>query len=127
LKPRVLSLAGDCHLQLEPDPDHPERYLVRFCGLNRDRAAYVATQSARVKLMMAHRQGRCPDPYPLPARVTIGWLDRHGWHLGRSAYAAPLADMPAVRDCLDQLLDDLVLRVTLVAAAAEGGSRSGGG
>jgi hypothetical protein len=49
--------------------------------------------------------------------VTIGWLDRAGWHLGRSPYAAPLAALPAVRARIAGLLDDLPLRVALAAAA----------
>jgi hypothetical protein len=115
LPPRTIDLAGDGYLQLDPDEDK-HRYLVRFCGLNRDRAAIAATESVRVKLMLAHRRGQWPYPYPLPERVIIGWLDRDGWHLGRSPYAAALAQMPAVQTRLEQLLDDLLLRVALAAA-----------
>jgi hypothetical protein len=119
LRPRALSLPGGCRLLLEPDTARPERYLVRFCGLPHDRAALAAVESVRVRLMMAHQRGEGPYPYPLPERITIGWIDRQGWHLGRSPYAEPIAAMAAVQECLDGLLGDLMLRVALVAAAAE--------
>jgi hypothetical protein len=109
-------------MELAPDPEHPERYLVRFCGLERDRAAIAATESVRVRLMLANLRGEAVYPYPLPQRVNIGWIDRNGWHLGRSPYAGALASMPKVRACIEELLDDLMLRVSLVAAAGEPGS-----
>jgi hypothetical protein len=82
LKPRRVQLGGNCHLELEPDGERPGRYLVRFIGLDRDPAARAATQRARVRLMLAHLRGEAPFPSPLPSRVTIGWLDREGWHPG---------------------------------------------
>jgi hypothetical protein len=91
LKPRHVRLNGDCHLELTPDGDRPERYLVRFCGLDRDAAARAATQRARVRLMLAHLHGEAPFPSPLPSRVIIGWLDRTGWHPGSAPLARALA------------------------------------
>ena len=116
LKQRRLDLQGNCHLDLAADPDAPQRYLVRFCGLDRDPAARDATEHARVGLLMASLRGHAPHPYPLPSRLIIGWIDRDGWHCGRSAYARALADMPKVRTGIECLLDDLMLRVALVAA-----------
>lgn len=116
LPPRRIALTGNCHLSLEPDPDAPARYLVRFCGLDRDRDARAATEHARVRQMLASLRGQAPYPYPLPARLVIGVLDQDGWHGGRSGYAEALAAMPAVRAALDELLSDLLLRVALVAA-----------
>ena len=75
LRPRNVELQGCCYLKLDPEEDK-QRYVVRFCGLNRDRAAIAATESVRVKLLLAHRRGQCADPYPLPERIAIGWLDR---------------------------------------------------
>lgn len=115
LKPRRINLTATCSLLLDPDPDSPQRYFVRFCGLDRDRAARAATEHARVRLMMANVRGQAVYPYPLPQRVTIGSLDRHGWHCGRSEYAKALAAMPTVRDALARLRDDLPLRVALVS------------
>jgi hypothetical protein len=117
-KPRRIGLAGSCHLELDPDGEHPDRYLVRFCGLDRDPAARAATQRARVRLMLAHLHGEAPFPSPLPHRVTIGWLDRGGWHPGCSTLAAALAEMEAVQRAMAELAADLMLRVALVAAAA---------
>lgn len=117
LKPRSVRLDGDCHLDLVPDGDRPERYLVRFCGLDRDAAARAATQRARVRLMLAHLRGEAPFPSPLPARVIIGSLDRTGWHPGRSPLASALAEMESVRRAMAQMADDLMLRVALVAVA----------
>jgi hypothetical protein len=117
LKTRRVEIAASSHLELSPDPDAPQRYLVRFCGLDRDRAAHAATEHARVRLLLASLRGQAPHPYPLPSRVIIGTIDAGGWHCGRSAYAQALADMPAVRSCIDELLADLMLRVALVAAA----------
>jgi hypothetical protein len=117
LRPRTVRVGGHCHLSLEPDADRPQRYLVRFCGLRADHAAIAATESARVRLMLANLRGQAAYPYPLPNRVTIGWIDHRGWHLGSSPYAQPLADMEGVRASLDELLNDLMLRVALVAAS----------
>lgn len=117
LRPRTLPLEGGCHLNLEPDPDHRDRLLVRFCGLARDRAAIAATERVRVRLMLANLRGETAYGEALPERVTLGWLDRAGWHLGRSPYAAPLAALPVVRARLDELVDDLMLRVALIAAS----------
>ena len=117
LKPRRIALPGDCHLELEPDADHPERYLVRFCGLDRDRAARASTESARVRMMLANLRGEAPYPHPLPRRLTIGWLDQSGWHPGRSPLASALATMEAVREAMQRLVSDLMTRVALVAAA----------
>ncbi|MGA7981933.1 MAG: hypothetical protein WCA32_17135 [Chromatiaceae bacterium] len=122
LRARTIRLDGQCRLMLEPDAAQPARYLVRFCGLSRDRAAMAATESMRVQMMLANLRGKAPYPYPLPERVTLGWLDCRGWHLGRSPYAKPLTEMGAVQACLDELLNDIMLRVALVAAAARGGS-----
>lgn len=119
LRPRRVKLPGDAHLELAADPDAPHRYLVRFCGLDRDAAAQAATEHARVRLLLACMRGRAPHPYPLPPRVIIGCIDRDGWHRGRSGYAQALSAMPTVRTALDTLLDDLVMRVALVAAAAD--------
>jgi hypothetical protein len=116
LRPRSIQLDGNCRLELEPDGEQRGRYLVRFRGLNRDRAAIATTESIRVRLMLANLRGQAPYPYPLPERVTIGWLDQTGWHLGSSPYAKPLASMPKVGACLEGLVDDLMLRVALVAA-----------
>jgi len=116
LQPRRIGLSGNCHLLLEADPNAPQRYLVRFCGLDRDRAAWAATEHTRVRQMMASLRGQAPYPYPLPPRVVIGWLDSEGWHRGRSGYAADLAAMPKVRQTLDELQGDLLLRVALIAA-----------
>lgn len=104
-------------MELEPDGERPDRYLVRFLGLDRDPAAGAATQKARVRLMLAHLRGEAPYPSPLPSRVTIGWLDRDGWHPGLSPLASALANMASVRRAMAELADDLVLRVALVAAA----------
>lgn len=119
LKPRRVRLEGNCHLELEPDGERPDRYLVRFYGLDRDPAARAATQRARVRLMLAHLHGEAPFPSPLPPRVTIGWLDLGGWHPGRSPMAAALADMEPVRRAMAELAGELMLRVALVAAAAK--------
>jgi len=116
LRPRSIPLDGNCRLELDPDGECHGRYLVRFCGLARDRAAIAATESIRVRLMLANLRGQAHYPYPLPERVTIGWLDQAGWHLGSSPYAKPLASMPAVGARVDELVDDLMLRVALVAA-----------
>lgn len=117
LKPRRVPLAGNCHLDLYPDPQRPERYLVHFCGLDRDPGARAATEQARVRLMLANLRGEAPFPSPLPARVTIGWLDRGGWHPGRSPLAQALAEMETVRESMAELDADLMLRVALIAAA----------
>lgn len=119
LKPRHIPLLGNCHLQLEPDAEHPERYLVRFCGLDRDPAALAATQKARVGLMLANLRGEAAFPSPLPPRITIGWLDRGGWHPGRSPLAKALADMDVVQRAMAELDADLMMRVALVAAAKQ--------
>jgi hypothetical protein len=116
LRPRTIRLDGNCRLELEPDDDVRGRYVVKFFGLRRDRSAILITESARVRLMLANLRGHAPYPYPLPERVTIGWLDQAGWHLGRSPYAEPLASLPNVRACLEELLGDLTLRVALAAA-----------
>jgi hypothetical protein len=120
LRTRTIRLDDQCRLMLEPDETQRARYLVRFCGLNRDRAAIAATEATRVQLMLANLRGQAPYPYPLPERVTIGWLDDQGWHEGCAPYARPLAQMPPVRACLDELVNDLLLRVALVAAARAG-------
>jgi hypothetical protein len=120
LRARTIRLYGQCRLMLEPDETRRARYLVRFCGLNRDRAAIATTEATRVQLMLANLRGQAPYPYPLPERVTIGWLDDEGWHEGCSPYARPLTQMPAVRARLDELVNDLLLRVALVAAARAG-------
>ncbi len=117
LQPRRINVAANCHLMLEADAEKPQRYLVRFCGLHRDREAQAVTEHARVRLMMANMRGRAVYPYPLPPRVTIGSLDSDGWHCGKSEYALALAAMPKVHEVLDQLCNDLLLRVALVAAA----------
>jgi hypothetical protein len=127
LRPRSIHLDGNCRLELEPDGELQRRYLVRFRGLDRDRAAMAATESIRVRLMLANLRGQAPYPYPLPERVTIGWLDQTGWHLGSSPYARPLASMPKVGTCLEELVDDLMLRVALVAANRGTGDRHGSG
>jgi hypothetical protein len=119
LQPRRIGLNGQCHLLLDPDPSVPQRYLVRFCGLDRDRAARAATEHTRVRQMMDSLRGQAPYPYPLPQRVVIGWLDSDGWHRGRSGYAADLSAMPDVREALEELQGDLMLRVALVAARNE--------
>jgi hypothetical protein len=116
LQPCRISVTACGHLMLEADPEAPQRYLVRFCGLDRDRAARAATEHARVRQMMANFRGQAPYPYPLPRRITIGWLDSDGWHCGRSDYASALATMPEVREALTRLQGDLMLRVALVAA-----------
>lgn len=116
LKPRRIELDAQAHLRLDPDPDAPHRYLVRFCGLDRDRSAQAATERARVRLMLASLHGRTAYPYPLPGRVVIGSLDSDGWHSGGSAYARALAAMPAVSSAIDRLEEDLLLRVALAAA-----------
>ena len=116
LKPRHIRLEGSCHQELTPAREHPDRYLVRFFGLDRDPAARAATQRARVRLMLAHLHGQAPFPSPLPSRITIGWLDRAGWHPGRSPLAHALAEMEAVHRAMEELADDLMLRVALVAA-----------
>ncbi|MGE5153988.1 MAG: hypothetical protein ACM3ST_08230 [Bdellovibrio bacteriovorus] len=119
LKSRRIGLEGACHLELDPDGERPDRYLVRFFGLHQDPAARAATQRARVRLMLAQLHGEAPFPSPLPHRVTIGWLDRTGWHPGRSPLAAALADMEPVQRAMRELADDLMTRVALVAAAAD--------
>ena len=119
LRPRRLSLTGASHLDLVVDPQRPTRYLVRFCGLNRDRAALAATESARVRLMMASLRGEAAFPRPLPERITIGWLDHTGWHAGRSPLARALASMECIRDRMAELDNDLMLRVALIAAERE--------
>jgi hypothetical protein len=119
LKPRRIRLEGNCHLELAPDEERPERYLVRFCGLERDAAARAATQRARVRLMLAHLHGEAAFPSPLPSRVTIGSLDRAGWHPGHLPLASALAEMDSVRRAMEEMADDLMLRVALVAAAPE--------
>ena len=116
LHPRRIGLTASCYLLLDPDPDVPQRYLVRFCGLDRDRAAQAATEHARVRQMIANFRGLAVYPYPLPQRVTIGSFDQAGWHCGGSEYAQALAAMPPVQEALDQLQGDLLLRVALVAA-----------
>lgn len=118
LRSRRVPIGERSHLDLDPDPARPDRYLVRFCGLDRDPAARAATEGARVRLMLAHLRGEAPFPDPLPPRIAIGWLDRHGWSPGRSPLAAALAEMPAVREAMQELGSDLMLRVALVAAAA---------
>lgn len=118
LRPRRVPLEGNCHLELDPDQDHRGRYLVRFCGLHRDAAARAATESTRVRLMLANLRGEAPFPHPLPERITIGWMDHAGWHPGRSPLAQALAQMQTVRECMGELDQDLMLRVALVAAAA---------
>ncbi len=115
LQPRRIGLTANCHLLLEPDPDEPERYLVRFCGLDRDRAAQAITEHARVRQMMANFRGQGVYPYPLPQRMTIGSFDRDGWHCGRSECALALAAMPQVQGALEQLRNDLLLRVALIS------------
>ncbi|MEJ2387517.1 MAG: hypothetical protein P8Y27_09530 [Chromatiaceae bacterium] len=122
LRTRTIRVGGRSYLSLEPDAAQPQRYLVRFCGLRTDPAAMAATEFARVRLMLANLRGQAPYPYPLPERVTIGWIDHQGWHLGRSPYAKPLAEMGAVRASLEEPLNDLMLRVALVAAAASDAS-----
>lgn len=118
LKPRRIRLDGNCRLELDPDQEHPERYLVRFCGLDRDPAAPARPhRGPSVRLMLAHLHEEAPSPSPLPRRATIGWLDRWGWHPGRSPLATARAGMEAVRRSMTELTDDLVLRVALVAAA----------
>jgi hypothetical protein len=117
LKLRRVGLGGTSFLELAPDPDRPRRYLVRFCGFDRDRAAQAATERARVRLLLASQRGQAQHPYPLPPRVVIGSIDRDGWHCGRSPYAEPLASLPVVRNQIEQLLEDLTLRVALAAAA----------
>lgn len=123
LRPRRVPLDGNCHLDLDPDAAHPDRYLVRFCGLPRDAHARAATESARVRLMLANLRGEAPFPSPLPERIGIGWLDRRGWHPGRSPLVQALAAMQTVCDSLRDLDNDLALRVALFAAArdADGG------
>lgn len=116
LQARRINLTASCHLLLEPDPDAPERYLVRFCGLDRDRAAQAITEHARVRQMMANFRGQGVYPYPLPQRMTIGSFDRDGWHCGKSEYALALAAMPQVKEALEQLKSDLLLRVALISA-----------
>lgn len=116
LRPRRVDVTGSCHLLLEPDPDAPQRYRVRFCGLDRDRAAQAATEHARVRQMMANLRGQAVYPYPLPQRVTIGAFDRHGWHCARSEYALALTAMPQVQEVLDRLRSDLLLRIALASA-----------
>ena len=116
LRSRRIKLTASCHLLLEPDPNAPERYLVRFCGLDRDRDAQAITEHARVRQMMANFRGQAVYPYPLPQRMTIGSFDRDGWHCGRSDYALALAAMPQVQEALEQLRSDLLLRVALISA-----------
>ena len=123
LKPRHIRLGGDCHLELTPDGDRPERYLVRLCGLDRDAVARAATQRARVRLMLAHLHGEAPFPSPLPSRITIGSLDRAGWHPGRAPLASALAEMESVRRAMAEMADDLMLRVALVAVAPKAQAR----
>lgn len=115
LKPRRVSLAGNCHLELCADERRSGRYLVRFCGLDRDPGARAATQKARVRLMLANLRGEAPFPFPLPARITIGWLDRSGWHPGSSPLAQALAEMKTVQESMAELAADLMLRVALIA------------
>ena len=119
LQTRRIEIAASSHLLLEPDPKAPRRYLVRFCGLHRDRAAQAATEHARVRLMMANLRGQAVYPYPLPSRMTIGAFDQRGWHCGRSEYAAALAAMPQVRQAIDALCNDLLLRIALSAGPSE--------
>ncbi len=126
LKPRRLALGGSSFLELTPDPERPRRYLVRYCGFDRDRRAHAATERARVRLLLASQRGQAQHPYPLPTRVVIGSIDSDGWHCGRSPYAAPLAALPAVRNQLDQLLEDLTLRVALAAVAKARDATSSG-
>ena len=116
LQPRRINLSANGFLLLDPDPDVPHRYVVRFCGLDRDRAARAATERARVRLMMANVRGQAVYPYPLPKRVAIGSFDRFGWHCGNSEYARALAAMPQVHEALDRLRSDLLLRVALISA-----------
>lgn len=118
LKPRRVAIGERSHLALEADPRHPERYVVRFCGLDRDPGARAATEHARVRMMLDNLRGEAPFPHPLPARIAIGWLDREGWHPARSPLASALAQMPAVADAMAELSSDLMLRVALVAAGA---------
>ena len=116
LQSRRININANCHLLLDPDAGAPQRYLVRFCGLDRDPAAQAATEHARVRQMMASLRGAAPYPYPLPRRMTIGSFDRHGWHCGGSEYARALAAMPEVEEALQELRGDLLLRVALVSA-----------
>jgi len=125
LRPRRIGLEGRCHLELDPDPAHPERYLVRFCGMDRDPAARAATQSARVRLMLANLRGEAAYPLRLPPRLVIGTLDRNGWQPGRSPLAQALAGMESVRRSMTELDSDLLLRVALVAAFSRQAPRSG--
>jgi hypothetical protein len=115
LPTRRIDIAAGSHLLLDPDPDAARRYLVRFCGLHRDREAQAATEHARVRLMMANLRGKAVYPYPLPQRITIGAFDRDGWHCGKSEYAAALAGMPQVAQALDALRNDLLFRIALSA------------
>jgi len=78
LRTRRVGLGGVSYLELAPDPDLPRRYLVRFCGFHRDRAAHAATERARVRLLLASQRGLTAHPYPLPERVIIGSIDRDG-------------------------------------------------
>ncbi len=124
LKPRRIPLAGNCHLELCPDEQQSGRYLVRFCGLDRDPGARAATQKARVRLMLANLRGEAPFPFPLPARIAIGWLDRSGWHPGRSPLAQALAEMETVQKSMAELDADLMLRVALIADGSNSNTES---
>ncbi len=117
LRPRRVNLTRSSHLSLDPDTETGQRYLVRFVGFDRDRAAKAATEHARVQQMMANLRGKGVYPYPLPESVTIGYFDEDGWHCGRSEYARSLVEMSSVQDALNELQNDLLLRVALVAAA----------
>lgn len=119
LRPRRINLTRSSHLSLDPDPDTGQRYRVRFVGFDRDRAAKAVTEHARVGQMMANLRGQGVYPYPLPESVTIGYLDKDGWHCGGSEYAKSLARMSSVQDALTELRRDLLLRVALIAAAGD--------
>jgi hypothetical protein len=69
--------------------------------------------------MLAHLHGEAAFPSPLPSCVTIGSLDRAGWHPGRSPLASALAEMESVRRAMAEMANDLMLRVALVAAASK--------
>lgn len=127
LPSRRIGLNADAHLSLAPDPERPHRYLVRFCGLDRDPAARAATERARVRQMLAGLRGQACYPELLPTRLVIGWLDASGWHRGRSDYAAALAALPAVQAAIATLEADLMLRVALVAARAGNSPNQGAG
>ncbi|WP_296899490.1 hypothetical protein [Thiohalocapsa sp.] len=119
LKARRLGLGRSSFLELTPDPERPRRYLVRYSAFDPYPPAPAPTDRVLVRLLLASQRGQAQHPYPLPARVVIGSIDSDGWHCGRSPYASPLAELPAVRAQIDQLLEDLTVRVALAAAARE--------